>query len=124
MALKLPVLRRPVGPVLLARKETVHSGNPVGQKLIDAARGRGPEPEPEPSEAPSKTKSLTVRMPANHQAMLDECMERWECDKSEAVKRAIRLAHSVLSSKEARLTTVDATGDTATTILIKNGVPT
>jgi hypothetical protein len=112
------VLRLPI-------RKSLSKGNP----FEDAARGRDTvadvfagdsQPAAKEKGAP---KSLTVRMPANHQAMLEACMAAWECDKSEAVKRMVRLANSILSAKDAKLITVDASGATATIPLVKNGVP-
>ncbi len=104
-------------PAAVAAVRQVVAATAAAANAKPAPKAAAPEPERKP-------KSITIRMPDNHTTMLEEVMGRLECDKSEAVKRGIRLSHNVFTAKEAKLTITGDDGQTTTTILVKNGVAT
>lgn len=77
---------------------------------------------PEPK-AKGETKTVTVRMQSSHLDMLEEIQSIAECDRSEAIKRAVRLLHTALSGHDAHLIVSDAAGAKQTVPLMNKGVP-
>lgn len=70
------------------------------------------------------TKSVTTRMPPDHLEMLDECVTVYESDRTEVIKRAIRLLNTALCAHNSSLTVIDGAGKTKEIHLVIDGVPT
>lgn len=71
-----------------------------------------------------EAKTVTVRVPSAHMAMLEEIQSVGECpNRTEAVLRAIRFLHQAYSSETAVLTITDASGVTHTQRIVTGGVP-
>ena len=58
-------------------------------------------------ETERSVKSISLRLPAGHMDKLEELQSRLECDRTEVIKRAIRLAHAAFMQDEASLVTVE-----------------
>lgn len=69
------------------------------------------------------TKSLSIRMPPDTLEMLDNAVASYESDRTEVVKRAIRLLSTVLSGHNACVTVTDADGNKKDINLVIDGVP-
>jgi len=68
-------------------------------------------------------KTITVRMPPNHMQMIEQNMASLECDRSECLKRAIRLQNTALSSWSATLILRNERGEQTTIPVVNDGVP-
>ena len=67
--------------------------------------------------------TVTVRMPPNHMEMITAAMEITETDRSELIKRAVRLLHTALQSHDAELILRDRSGKQSILPIMSGGVP-
>jgi hypothetical protein len=111
------VLKLPVRPLTVPQLNKSSGFKP----MVAVAKIMAADPTPPADKTPPK--SITVRMPANHTLMLEEVMGIIEADKSETIKRAIRLMHSVMTGHNVEMVMVDKDGRKTVTQIIKNGVP-
>ena len=103
MALKLPV-RKLVAPVKPVIPET---------KLV--------EKKPRATGEEKVTASATVRLNSSLATMCEEMQETFEENRSEVIKKAIRLLYSVSTAASATLIVTNADGTKNTVRLMDNG---
>lgn len=101
----MKVIKRPLTPAKVIR---------TGPEGPAPQRKRGNPP-------PEKEKSVTLRLPPNHMAMVAEDMEALEADRSECIRRAIRLQHQALSGWSSSLTIKHSDGRTVTIHIMSEG---
>lgn len=67
-------------------------------------------------------KSVTVRLPPSHLEKLEALQTRLECDRSEVIKRAIRLAYAAFTPDEASLVTTENGDKTVQPLVLRGSV--
>jgi len=88
-----------------------------------AVAGRNPINDQPAVKEEGETKTVSVRFPPSHHALLEEVKAIAECDKSEAVKRGLRLLHNALTSRDAMLHLTDGNGNKTVIPIMRNGRP-
>lgn len=72
----------------------------------------------------AKEKAMSVRLSATHKRYLDQIMETLDCDRSEAVRRAIRLLRLGLDGHNSMLTVKDRQDEVISSVpVMSNGIP-
>lgn len=80
---------------------------------------------PVAAEEPRAVKSVTIRMPPNTLGMLDAAVQAYDSDRTEVIKRAIRLLNACLSGYNTVVVITDKAGNDAKEItMVIDGVPT
>lgn len=111
MALKLPV-RKPVAVAAPA------------PKIVTPAKGASTTLVPKKEIPPPEEKSsvtATVRLTASLNDMCKEMQIIYEDDRSEILKKAIRLLYGASTAKDSTLTLTLADGSKNTVVVMKNG---
>lgn len=93
---------------------------------IDAALPNAKKPyDPKmPDVAEPKEKAVSIRLTSKHKTYLDEIMEILDCDRSEAMRRAIRIFRLGLNGYNAVLVVKDQSGEDISVIpVMTNGIP-
>jgi hypothetical protein len=109
MLIKRPAISRPVSAVNAASKPIKPAAKPAAA----------------PAEAETRaTKSVTTRMPPATLDMLDSIVATYESDRTEVIKRAIRLLNAALSGHNAVVIISDRAGKAKELNLKIDGVPT
>jgi len=80
--------------------------------------------KPVTEEEPRTVKSVTVRMPPNTLAMLDAAVASYDSDRTEVIKRALRLLNACLSGHNASIVLTDRSGKERSITMVIDGVPT
>lgn len=68
-----------------------------------------------------KDATVTVRMTPSHKHMLEESMRLMECDKTEVIKRGIRVVHGIMGCDECVIKGTHKDGTPYLIQYIKNG---
>jgi len=75
-------------------------------------------------ESERASKSLSIRMPAKTFAMVDRAVAMYESDRTEVIKRAVRLLNACLSGHNSCILITDRDGVTKEITMMIKGVPT
>ena len=121
MALKIPVKKPAVAPI-----KTIGFGvRPLNSMAArEAAKEKKANPiMEEPSRETGDPKTVSVRLPPSHFAMLEDIKSVAECDKSEAIKKSLRLMANALSAHSSVLTLTDSNGNETTIPIMVRGRP-
>jgi len=89
--------------------------------LLKSGRGapRGPR-----KQLNGPAKSITVRMPPTTLGHLEDAVRQYESDRTEVLKRAVRLIHHCLSGHNAKIVIADKEGSEREIAMVIDGVPT
>jgi hypothetical protein len=110
-------------------KASVVVTKPEPRQPVPAAKGTGKfkaKPMPKSKDEKllsSEYKTFSLRADATHQAMIARIMNTLSCDKTEAVKRWIRIGNHAYSAHNAELILTDEQGNKTTIPIMSDGVP-
>lgn len=86
-----------------------------------------PQPKVAPAVAddePKSVKSITIRMPPNTLGMLDSAVSMYDSDRTDVMKRAVRLLAHCLSGHNSVIVITDKAGKSKEINIVIDGVPT
>lgn len=69
------------------------------------------------------TKAVSIRLSETHIQYLEECQKVYDCDRSEAMRRAIRLLRLAANGHNANLVTQDRSGKEQKYPIMTDGIP-
>jgi hypothetical protein len=123
MVLRLPPAK-PVNSIRVA-PTSVTQRPAAGAKRLTVSNVGTPAPYDRklPDVTNKNDKAISIRLSGQHREYLTESMKVLDSDRSEAMRRAIRLLRLALSGHNAVLTVTDRNGKVNTYNVMKDGIP-
>lgn len=105
---------------------------PAPKPVVTAPKGKTPVAPSRPptqvhiknevSEEGGAVKSVTTRLAVMHQNILNNLQGKLECDRTEVMKRGLRLLNTVCSAPDARIVLIREDGSEETIPIMTDGV--